>query len=272
MPGRAPRVTKTAAIVLHQRRLGEADQIVTLITPHRGKIDTVAKGLLRSRSKMAGHLQPLTLIDVVLAQGRTMDVVTQAQTVDAFGTIRGDLDRLSAGLYFLELTDRFTVEHADTGPLFDLLHAALVRLARGDGQQIVTRVFELALLDATGFRPEWSLCLGCGAEVPSDAARWSPLEGGVYCVDCAGGRAGVNPIDATVLRVLRAYQQQPYEEAARIRLTDDLALRIEHVMHSLMHAVAERELKSAAFIGTARRARMAADTAAPAEAVEEETA
>jgi DNA repair protein RecO (recombination protein O) len=270
VPGRAPRVTKTPAIVLRQRRLGEADQIVTLLTPHRGKIDIVAKGLLRTRSKMAGHLQPLTLIDVVLAQGRTMDVVTQAQTVDAFGAIRADLDRLSTALYFLELADRFTVEHADTGPLFGLLHAALVRLDRGDGQQLVTRVFELALLEATGFRPEWSTCLGCGEEVSSDAAHWSPVEGGVYCATCAGSRPGVNPIDATVLRVLRAYQQHSYEDAARIRLTDDLALRIEYVMHALMRAIAERELKSASFISAARRARVAAAPAgAGAEASEE---
>jgi DNA repair protein RecO (recombination protein O) len=256
MPGRPPRVTKTSAIVLRQRRLGEADQIVTLLTPHRGKIDTVAKGLLRSRSKMAGHLQPMTLVEVVLAQGRNMDVVTQAQGVDAFGGIRGDLDRLSAAMYFLELVDRFTVEHADAGPLYQLLHAALVRLARGDGQQVVTRVFELALLDASGFRPEWFTCLGCGAEVDASVASWSPVEGGVFCPACAGRHASVAPLDGTVLRVLRAFQEQPYEEAGRIRLSDDLAARLEHVMHALMHAVAERELKSAAFITAARRARV----------------
>src|SRR5690606_4043268 len=148
----------------------------------------VAKGLLRTRSKMAGHLQPLTHIDAVLAQGRSMDVITQAQTVDAFPSIRDDLDRLSAAMYFLELTDRFTVEHADTGPPFGLLHAALVRLGRGDGRQLGTRALELALPDVSGFRPEWSPCLACGTEVAADAAHWSPLEGGVYCADCAGSR------------------------------------------------------------------------------------
>ena len=259
MSGRPPRVTKTPAIVLRQRRLGEADQIVTLLTPLRGKIDTVAKGLLRSRSRMAGHLQPMTLVEVVLAQGRNMDVVTQVQGVEAFGDIRADLDRLSAAMYFLELADRFTVEHADARAVYDLLHAALVRLARGDGQQTVTRIFELELLDVTGFRPEWSTCLGCGQPVASDVASWSPLEGGVYCARCADRRAEVSPLDPTVLRVLRAYQQQPYEEAGRIRLTDELAARLEQVMHALMRAVAERELKSAAFITAARRARVAGE-------------
>lgn len=261
MPGRAPRVTKTEAIVIRQRRLGDADRIVTLITPLRGKVDVVAKGVLRSKSRLAGHLEPLTHVEVVLAHGRSLDVVTQAQAVESFPALRGDLDRLSAALYLAELADRFTVEHADATGLFALLHAALVRLDRGDGQQVVTRTCELALLEATGFRPEWTRCLGCGVEVPADEARWSPLEGGVIGVECVGRYPGALPIDATALRVLRAYQSLTYEEAGRIRLTDDLAARLEQIMHSLMRAVAERELKSAAFVSAARHARVAEETA-----------
>lgn len=262
MPGRIPRVTKTEAIVIRQRRLGDADRIVTLLTPLRGKIDVVAKGVLRAKSRLAGHLEPLTHVEVVLAHGRSLDVVTQAQAVESFPALRGDLDRLSAALYLAELADRFTVEHADATGLFALLHAALVRLNRGDGQQVVTRTYELALLEATGFRPEWTRCLGCGIEVPADEARWSPLEGGVIGVECVARYPGALPIDPTALRVLRAYQSQPYEESGRIRLTDDLAARLEQIMHSLMRAVAERELKSAAFVSAARHARVAEESAA----------
>lgn len=256
MSGRPPRVAKTEAIVLRYHRLGEADRIVTLLTPHRGKVDVVAKGVLRSRSKLGGHLEPGTRLEVVLAQGRSMDVVTQAQGVEAFATIRGDLDRLSAAMYLLELADRLTVEHAESGAVYRLLHAALTRLERGDGQVIVTRTYELGLLDATGFRPELNVCLQCAEPVDASRAWWSPLEGGIYCSDCAGRRPGVSPIDGTVLKVLRAYQSLPYEEAGRIRLSDELAARIEGVMHALMHAVAEREIGSASFVSAARRARV----------------
>ena len=109
MPGRVPRVLRTNAIVLRHRRLGEADRIITLLTPGRGKIDVIAKGVLRSKSRMGGHLEPLTLVEAVLAHGRSMDVVTQAQTIDAFPAIHSDLDRLSAAMYLLELADRFGV-------------------------------------------------------------------------------------------------------------------------------------------------------------------
>ena len=259
MPGRPPRVTKTEAIVLRYRRLGEADRIVSLLTPHRGKIDVVARGVLRSRSKMAGHLEPGTRLEVALAAGRSMDIVTQAQGLDSFGALRNDLDRLSTAMYVLELADRLTVEHADAHGLYGHLHNALVRLARGDGLQLVARTYELAMLDATGFRPEFTVCLGCSEPVEAARAWWSAIEGGVYCEACAKRRPGVFPIDPTVLKVLRAYQSQSYEDAGRIRLTDDLAARLESTMHALMHAVVEREIGSARFVSATRRARVNAE-------------
>jgi DNA repair protein RecO (recombination protein O) len=189
-----------------------------------------------------------------------MAIVTQAQGLDSFGALRDDLDRLSTAMYLLELADRLTVEHADAHALYGHLHNALVRLARGDGLQLVARTYELAVLDATGFRPEFTVCLGGSEAVEASHAWWSAIEGGVYCADCAGRRPGVTPIDTTVLKVLRAYQSQSYEDAGRIRLTDDLAARLESTMHALMHAVVEREIGSARFVSATRRARVNAES------------
>jgi DNA repair protein RecO (recombination protein O) len=260
MPARIPRVTKTEALVLRHRRLGDADRILTLLTPLRGKVDVVAKGVLRTRSRMGGHLEPPVRAEVVLAHGRNMDIVTQAHAVDLFPGVRGDLDRLSTAMYLLELADRFTFEHAETGGAYGLLLAALTRLEREDGVQLVTRTFELGLLDAAGFRPEWSLCVACGLPVDAARAAWTPLGGGVVCAACRARQPEATEIDARVLRVLRAFQSQPYEEAARIRLDPDLMGRLEMVMHALMRALAERELKSAHFVTVARRAAVGAVT------------
>lgn len=263
MPARIPRVTKTEALVLRHRRLGDAGRIVTLLTPDRGKIDVVARGVLRPRSKLAGHLEPATLVDVVLAHGRTMDLITGAQSRDGFAGLRDDLDRLSTALYLTELCDRFTVEHVEARSVYELLHASLVRLARGDGMHLLTRAFELALLEATGFRPEWRSCVACGGEVEADAAVWSPQDGGVVCGDCRPAHPEAGPIEGKVLRVLRAIQAGPYEEAARIRLTPELAADLERVMHDLMRRVAERELKSQQFVADARRAGASSGGEAP---------
>ena len=254
-PARVPRVTKTQAIVLRHRRFGEADRIVTLLTPARGKLDAVAKGALRPRSKLAGHLEPLTHVEVVLAHGRSLGIITQAETVEPFVVLRDDLDRLSAALYLLELADRFTVEHAEADAVYVRLLTALLRLARGDGQQLVTRRFELDLLDATGFRPQWRGCAACGGEVTPEGVAWSPLAGGVLCSSCRTTHAEAASIDVGVLKVLRLIQEAPYEEAARVRLGQRVAAGMEGVMHDLMRALAERELGSARFVATVRRSR-----------------
>jgi DNA repair protein RecO (recombination protein O) len=250
---------RTSAIVLGRRRLGEADRIVRLLTPEHGKIEAVAKGVLRPRSKLAGHLEPPTLVEVMLAHGRNLDIITQAQTVEGFHGVRSDLARLGTAMYLVEVTDRLTVEHAEAGAIYDLLHATLVRLDRGDGVHLLTRWFEMQLLEISGFRPEWEVCVVCGDEVTpggvaSEGVWWSALAGGVLCPRCAGGQPGAEPLDLTVLRLLRAIQRQPHEEVARVRLTSELAAGLERVMHDLVRSVAERDLKSQRFIEAVRRA------------------
>ena len=84
MPGKMPRVYRCEAVVLRQRRLGEADRILTLYTPQLGKLDAVAKGVRKQTSRKAGHLEPFTLTALLVAGGRNLDIITQAETVESF--------------------------------------------------------------------------------------------------------------------------------------------------------------------------------------------
>ena len=264
MLSRVPRVTKTEAVVLRRRRFGDADRVVTLLTPARGKLDAIAKGALRPRSKLAGHLEPLTHVEVLLAHGRSLGIVTQAQTIEPFAALRDDLEGLSAALYLLELADRFTVEGAEADTAYVLLLTALLRLSRGDGQQLVVRSFELGLLEATGFRPEWRRCAACGSAVTAHGLVWSPLAGGLLCERCRISHPEAASIDVGVVKVLRLIQHAPYEEAARVRLNQRVAAGMEGVMHDLMQAMAERELGSARFLAAVRRSRPAEGAGATA--------
>ena len=116
----APRVYKTEAIILRQRKLGEADKIITLYTPNYGKLEAVAKGVRRPKSRLAGHLEVLTYTSAMLAQGRNLDVVTQAQAIESFAPLRDDLNRLSRAFYAAELVDRFSPEGAESYHIFQL--------------------------------------------------------------------------------------------------------------------------------------------------------
>src|SRR3972149_1127095 len=103
-----PRVYKTPAIVLRQRKLGDADKIITLYSAEYGKLDAVAKGVRRITSRLAGHVEPLSHGSFMLAHGRNLDVITQVQTIETFQPLRDNLERLSRALYAAELVDRAT--------------------------------------------------------------------------------------------------------------------------------------------------------------------
>jgi len=121
-----PRVYKTEAIVLKRINLGEADNIITLYTPNFGKIRAVAKGVRRPKSKLGGHLDLLTQSALLLAQGQNLDIITQAQSIESFLTLKSDIKRISCAFYIAELVDQFTVEHVENYPIYRLLHDNLL--------------------------------------------------------------------------------------------------------------------------------------------------
>src|SRR5437588_93894 len=106
----APRVYRTEAIVLRGYDYGEADRILTLYTPNSGKLRAIAKGVRRTKSRMAGHLDLFTRSNMLVARGRQLDIVTQAETIESFRSMRDDLSRVSLAHYVAELVDSFTAE------------------------------------------------------------------------------------------------------------------------------------------------------------------
>ena len=248
-----PRVYKTQAIVLRQRKLGEADKIVTLYSSHHGRIDAIAKGVRRTKSRLAGHLEPLTLGSYLLAEGRELDIVTQAETVDAFPALRASLERISRGLYCAELVDRLTPERSEGNPIFRLLQETLGYLATSPEFEMATRRFELRLLGELGYRPSLGECAACGSRLEPVANFWSSDAGGAVCPACADDSLRLAPLSINALKLLRLLQRSPYEDAARVRVSPALAAELESCLSDYVRYVLEREVRSAGFVETLRR-------------------
>src|SRR5687768_1622808 len=181
-----PRVYKTEGIVLRSMDLGEADRVLTVLTPRLGKLRVIAKGVRRPRSRIGGALEPFTDVQLVLAVGRTFDVVTSSSLENPHLGLRNDLLSTAAAWYVIELADRFCEGAADSHEAFRLLAQALAALDAGGevSRDVVARWFELALLDAMGFRPELGQCLECGAAIEPAGNAFSPVGGGVLCPQC----------------------------------------------------------------------------------------
>ncbi|MGH2514803.1 MAG: DNA repair protein RecO, partial [Ktedonobacterales bacterium] len=109
------RVYSSEAIVLRRTDFGEADRILTLFTPSFGKVRAIAKGARRTTSRLAGHLEPFTRTQLLLATGRELDIVTQAEARERLDALREDLWHATGAWYIAELVDRF-LEDADPHP------------------------------------------------------------------------------------------------------------------------------------------------------------
>ncbi len=248
-----PRLYKTEAIVLRQRKLGEADRILTLFTPAYGKLDAKAKGVRKTTSRMGGHLQPLNRCMVQLARGRTMEVVAGCETLESFQPLRDDLGRLSRALYAAELADRFLPERVENIPTYRLLLDTLRRLQGTADIDLALRHYEMKLLERSGFRPELGRCLGCQQALQPVQNFFSPVAGGTYCASCGAGAAGSRALSVNGLKVLRLLQRASYKEVEGLNLPPALAEEVERHLRSYIVCVLERDVNAAAFIERLRR-------------------
>jgi recombinational DNA repair protein (RecF pathway) len=96
-------------VVLRTQKLGEADRIITILTRHSGRVRAVARGVRRTKSRFGARLEPFTHVDVMIYPGRTLDVITQAEVIRAYGTpLAADYPKYTAGTAMLETAERFT--------------------------------------------------------------------------------------------------------------------------------------------------------------------
>ncbi|HET6379962.1 MAG TPA: DNA repair protein RecO [candidate division Zixibacteria bacterium] len=245
------RLYKTEAIVLRSMDLGEADRVLTVLTPHHGKLKVIAKGVRRPRSRIGGGLEPFSDVHLVLAVGRTFDVVTQAALEDPHLGLRNDLHSTAAAWYLVELADRFCEGASDSRAAFLLLAQGLSALDAAPSEvarEVVARWYELALLDAMGFRPELGRCLECGAEIGPQGNAYSAVAGGVLGPECATQATGARPVSPDALKVMRHLQRSALVDVLRLRLPVSVHREVERLLHATVSAVLERELRSRDFL------------------------
>jgi DNA repair protein RecO (recombination protein O) len=247
-----PRYYQTEAVVIRKVKLGEADRILTLYTPDRGKIEGVAKGVRRPKSKMAGHLELLTHTQIRLAHGRNLDTIIGSQTVDSFMSLKNDLWLTSYGLYAAELVNQFTVEHLANQPIFGLFLETLNRLSRADNVEMTLRYFELHLLELSGYRPQLMECVACRATLQPVINSFCSSAGGILCLDCRYEHPASFSISVDALKVLRLFQRSPFELVSRLKVSPELSQELKAALSSYIRYLLEREIKSATWMDTLR--------------------
>ena len=190
-------------VVLRTQKLGEADRIITVLTRGHGRVRAVGKGVRRTRSKFGARLEPFSHVDLQLYEGRSLDVVTQAESLAAYGEpIVTDYRAYTAGSAMLETAERLTAEEREPAlQLFLLLLGGLRALAGGSRDPgLVLDSFLLRSLAVAGYAPTFDACARCGAPGPHRSV--AVALGGSVCAGCRPA-GSVTPAGPTLL-LLRA--------------------------------------------------------------------
>jgi len=249
MPETKFRSFRVDAVVLRHNDYGEADRLLTLYTRQLGKTRAIAKGARKIASRKAGHIEPFTHVRLQLAKGRDTLIVTQADTVDAYLSLRDDLILTSQASYVLELLDRFTYEdETENSAIFRLLTDTLSRLSSDLDPWLVIRYYEIRLLDHLGFRPQLFACVNCGREIQPQDQFFSYSAGGVICPHCGRGLPHVHEISMDTLKYLRHFQRSSYAEASRARPSLEVQKEAESLMQGYFTYLLERELNTPGFL------------------------
>lgn len=223
-------------IVLRTHPFGDSHKVVVLATPTRGKVRCVAKGVRKTKSRFGGRLEPFTVIDAVLYEGRELDTITQVEVVDAFPRLREDLDAITLAGVMTELVDQVLFEDEPSPDLFHLLRRALAALERGHRGPDLLALFFLRVADHLGLAPALDACASCGT---TDDLRFSIDSGGAICSGC--GPASAERLPEGVLGHLVAVR----DDAGRTEPSEwsEPGLRL---MQRFLESHLERRLRSMA--------------------------
>ena len=251
---RRQRLYRTEAIVLRRRDHGEADRLLTVFTPHHGKLVLLGKGVRKTQSRKAGHVELFTHSTLLVAKGRTWDLVTQAETVEPYLALRASLLRTSYGYYVAELLDSFTQEHDPHPSMFTLLRDTLGRLAASKEEMLAlaTRFYDLQLLALAGYQPQLFTCVACQDVLEPVTNYFSITDGGVLCPKDGEGRVGAEALPLSLFKALRFIQTREWELVVQLNLSAGLQAELERLLHGYIVYHLERSVRSAAFLRTIR--------------------
>lgn len=227
-------------IVVRTWKLGEADRIISMVTEGRGKVRAVAKGVRKTSSRFGSRLEPMSHVSLLMYEGRNLDIVSQAETIDHFKALREDLDRLGRATAVLEAVDAVVQEGQHAPRLYRMLVGALRSLSANDSPLVVPSFF-WKLLAEEGFRPLLDECASCGA-VDEELVAFDLHEGGTLCRGCRRGTR-LSP-EALVLlrRILGGDLVAVLSEAP-----SGAGYEVEHLATRALEHHLERRLKALSF-------------------------
>ncbi|ACZ61672.1 DNA repair protein RecO [Dehalococcoides mccartyi] len=248
-----PHDFKTRAIVVRKTKCGEADRILSLLTPDLGLIQGFAKSVRKTKSKLSGHLELLCYSEVSLARGKAIDTITGSQTIQSFLNIRNSLQLSAMAFYVCELAYHFSPEESANPSIFQLLLSTLEELDNESQAELCIKYFELHLLENSGYKPELRECANCHKKLLATTNYYSSESGGIICPSCRNTQTGI-PVSVNAVKVLRYIQENNFASICRLKVNREILSELELAIRANIRFVLEKEPKALFWLDSMRLA------------------
>ena len=232
------RLYRDTGVVLRTYNLAESDRIIVLLTEGHGKVRAVAKGVRKTRSKFGARLEPMSHVRLLLHEGRDLDIVNQAESVDSLAPLVADLDHMTRGMAVLEAVDQMAMEREPNPQLYRML-VGVLRTISTSASPLVVPAFFCKLLTLEGVRPQLDECVRCGETEPLVAFDMD--HGGVLCRNCRSGA----PISNDALGMMRMILGGQLNAALALPASPATHEVNSHATRAVEHHI-ERRLRSVA--------------------------
>lgn len=212
----------TMAVILRREDWNGDDCRITLYTKDRGKLEAVARGLRKAKSKLSAHLQPLALSEVFLVEGKRFPIVAGSSVACRYPRIMNSLSSMSTGGLMARLVDLMTPLESHESRIYELLTDALGILEATDQHDdrinhLLARLFAWKLLALSGYHAQLRECVECGKTMTEQETDFGVRRGGVIHRACSPVGEHTLRVSLPAIKGLAYMVDAPLTDAARLR-------------------------------------------------------
>lgn len=240
-------IYKTQAIIIKRKNFGEADRLITLYTQKFGKIKAIAKGVRRSKAKMIGFMEPFYLLDLQLAEGKNLDIITSTILLNDFSNIRQKEKLLNQAYFMAEILDGLVREEVESEEIFNLLSNFLTVLNQ-EKDKLLLSFFSIKLLSMLGHQPEIYHCVKCHEKIKPGFNYFSSNIGGILCENCFQYDLQAKNIFINTIKIMRLIIENNIEILDKLKLDNNTEKELQSILINYVQYILEKPIKSLRFI------------------------
>lgn len=232
---------KVQGVVIRSRNINESDKIITLFSDKLGKIDIVANGCRKPKSRFMASSQMFCYGEYVISMGKNLHTLRECNIIESFQKIILNLDTLAYGSYFLELIDNLIERDMKNVHILALTLKTLYILLHGEVSLPLLRViFDFKAISLAGYMPQVFRCVSCRDS--SGPFVFSAPSGGILCSKCNNKQE--IPLNKKELKFLQEIKNIKLDELQKINVDIETLTSVQNIITFYIRNYIEREFKS----------------------------